>query len=225
MLRKDRAVRLGHNASLTTQSVASRSWRRHGSGVQGRALLRLLKEQTALLHREAECYVRILDADARIDDYRRYLVAMHGYVAPLEQRLVDTLGSERCTKAAWALHDLAALGETTILPRCNDLPRVDDLARALGCGYVLEGSTLGGRYILAKLPPALRALRGRATRYLEGYGSATGDRWKSFGALLESSAIDADIACDAACETFARLIGWLACFEERRTPVPAEAAS
>jgi heme oxygenase len=93
---------------------------------------------------------------------------------------------------------------------------------------VLEGSTLGGRYILAKLPPALAPLRGRATAFLEGYGAETGARWRAFGEIALraiGSAADVDAAEDeavaGACETFARLIDWLALHEPLARPARA----
>jgi heme oxygenase (biliverdin-IX-beta and delta-forming) len=82
---------------------------------------------------------------------------------------------------------------------------------------VIEGSTLGGKFILARLPPQLAALRGTATAFLEGYGSDTGARWRSFGALVEREIATAAAEAEAiagARDAFARLIDWLARFEQ-----------
>lgn len=199
---------------------------RHGVEML-RPVLRELKEGTADLHEEAERYVRILDDDATVADYVRYLRAMYGFHAPLETLLAHDadLGATtfdagtRCQKAAWMLGDLHALGVTDAPDVCTDLPRAGNLARALGVAYVLEGSTLGGRFILAKLPPALAALRGTATRYLDGYGAETGHCWRAFGDLVTravATPLDEAAAVHAARETFAFLTAWLARFEERR---------
>ena len=190
----------------------------------GRPLLRRLKSETAALHELAEEHVRILDQDAAPEDYHRYLVAMHGYHAPLEERFAAHAGLAAAgfeaplrKKRHLIERDLAGLGDLrTAWPACPRLPDIGPLARAVGTAYVIEGSTLGGRFILAKLPPALAPLRGRATAFLEGYGAATGDRWRAFGELVGravGSPAEEDAAVDAACETFARLIDWLALHE------------
>lgn len=189
-----------------------------------RPVLRELKHGTADLHEEAERYVRILDGDARIDDYVRYLSAMYGYHAPIEAALLASAplaavyfdAPGRCVKAHWMRADLAALGHPGEPAWCRDVPAPSTLARALGIAYVLEGSTLGGRFILSKLPPALAAL---PARYLEGYGPDTGMRWRAFGDIVTRalrSPLDEASAVHAARETFSLLISWLARFEQRR---------
>ena len=189
-----------------------------------RSVLRELKNGTADLHEEAERYVRILDADADPDDYVRYLRAMYGYHAPIEASLLaceplaavyfDAPG--RCVKAAWMREDLHFLGPRDEPAVCTAVPQPVTLARALGIAYVLEGSTLGGRFILSKLPPALASL---PARYLEGYGKETGARWRAFGDIVAReirSPLDEASAVHAARETFSLLITWLARFEQRR---------
>jgi len=197
-----------------------------------RSTLRRLKQETAELHARAEQHVRILDDDATVADYRRYLVAMHGYHAPIEQRLaahaaLAAVGYDAAPRQKRTLieRDLARLGDPrTAWPDCHRLPELGPLPRAIGAAYVLEGSTLGGRYILAKLPPALAPLRGQATAFLEGYGAETGARWRAFGDVVLraiGSADDEDEAIAAACETFARLIDWLAQHEPLALPARA----
>jgi heme oxygenase len=201
--------------------------------MRGRSTLRRLRSETAALHARAEQHVRILDEDAGLADYHRYLAAMHGYHAPLELRLGAHAGLAQAgfdaplrQKRTLIERDLAALGDRrTAWPACPRLPEVGPLPRAVGAAYVLEGSTLGGRYILAKLPPALAPLRGRATAFLEGYGTETGARWRAFGEVTLraiSSPADEDDAVAGARETFARLIDWLARHE---APMIARAAA
>jgi heme oxygenase len=86
---------------------------------------------------------------------------------------------------------------------------------------VIEGSTLGGRFILSRLPPAIAAVRGTATAFLEGYGAATGAKWRGFTQLAEHAiagpgappGAEAD-AIAGARDTFTHLIDWLARFED-----------
>ena len=165
--------------------------------------------------------MRILDADATLTDYRCYLAAMLGFHAPIEAvfaahdglRAVGFAAARR-RKSPLLENDLRALGDDPgVLPHCTALPAASTLPRALGVAYVIEGSTLGGRYILAKLPPSLVHLRGRATAFLAGYGPETGDRWRDFAAIVSRALVgpdDAREAVAAAREAFERLIGWLA---------------
>ena len=180
-------------------------------------VLQRLKEVTADLHLEAEKHVHILEPDARPSEYVRYLRAMHGFHAPLEQMFLGNHAlaeagfdaGGRCRKADWMRRDLRSVGDCAELRACESVPEANTLSSAIGVAYVIEGSTLGGRFILSKLPPALAPLRGNATRYLEGYGGETGARWRAFAALVERSPVDLTIAESAACETFGKLIDWL----------------
>jgi heme oxygenase len=97
----------------------------------------------------------------------------------------------------------------------------------LGVAYVIEGSTLGGKFILARLPPALAPLRGTATGFLEGYGAATGERWRSFGGVVERAITTPEEVADAvagARDAFGRMIDWLAQFEQADPARIAEAS-
>ena len=53
-------------------------------------------------------------------------------------------------------------------------------AFALGIMYVMEGSTLGGRFILKNINEALGYTGETGAQYFAGYGNATGSRWKNF---------------------------------------------
>lgn len=187
--------------------------------IAGGAALRRLKEETAGLHEQAERYVHILDPRATLDDYRRYLAAMWGFHAPLERAFAahaglaaagfDAPGRARCDLAA---RDLRALGDARdAWPEAPRVPDTGELARAIGAAYVIEGSTLGGRFILANLPPPIAEVRGTATAFLAGYGRDTGARWRAYGALVEASLppAEVDTAIAAAQATFEDLIAWL----------------
>lgn len=204
----------------------------------GRPLFRALKDGTRTLHQLAEQYVRILDRDATVADYTRFLQAMHGFHAPIEAILArdpaldaagfDARARRKSPLLARDLHQLDPRGPAP--PCCPALPASDSVAHHIGIAYVTEGSTLGGKYILAHLPPQLAVLRGTATAFLEAYGAETGARWRSFTALatqlIETAptrgAVDQAVA--AACETFTCLIAWLAQFERRDIARVAQAS-
>jgi heme oxygenase len=75
---------------------------------------------------------------------------------------------------------LAGLAGEHALP---PFPAPRNRAVALGMLYVLEGSTLGGRLILATL--AERGVVDPKLAFLDPYGAQTGTRWRGFLAVLE----------------------------------------
>jgi heme oxygenase (biliverdin-IX-beta and delta-forming) len=197
-----------------------------------RAPMPVLRVATAHVHTDAERRVRILDTGADLATYAHYLSRMLGFHEPVEHLLAANAtlaqaGFEATarSKQAWLRADLEALGiDPARVPRWRGTVAGDpgDPARAVGIAYVLEGSTLGGRFLLAHLNPELAAQRGRATRFLEGYGDRTGAMWKRFGAIAtELLATDhaLDVAVAAARSTFVELTQWLG-GPDREPPFP-----
>jgi heme oxygenase (biliverdin-IX-beta and delta-forming) len=114
---------------------------------------------------------------------------------PLLRRDLDLLG-------------VAALPEATREPPPG-VPRLDELACALGCLYVLEGATLGGRLISTNLRRVLNLGPGDGAAFFNSYGAQVGERWRAFCVALELGLAEAparDLAAGAAVATF-RLFG------------------
>ena len=103
--------------------------------------------------------------------------------------------------------------EVAALPACPALPPIVDLPTALGAMYVLEGSTLGGRYITKAVRAKLGLTPGDGCSYFASYGDRVGLMWKAFGAAVDAFAAD-DAAREAversADATFAAVDGWFA---------------
>lgn len=198
--------------------------------VAGPALAHL-REETAALHQQAERHVRILDPDATDTTYARYLARMYGFHVPMEDlfardRVLTAAGFDPLGRRKRALlaRDLDALGvDARALPLCAALPSIvtaGDAPGAIGAAYVIEGSTLGGAFILARMRARLGHLIGRATAFLDGYGPETGARWKAFVALAERLLVEREARAAAAASaraTFAALIAWL---DERAADPP-----
>lgn len=85
----------------------------------------------------------------------------------------------------------------------------EGFARAAGCLYVLEGATLGSRVILGLLGRARAQPAAGATRFFQGYGPLTGERWATLGRELQAELGQDEVACNqaltAANETYALL--------------------
>lgn len=153
--------------------------------------------------------------------YRQLLVAFHGFYRPLEEQLaapvtaIPDLQWDRRIKLPSLALDLQALGltgaEIESLPMCQRLPAVQTLPRALGCLYVLEGSTLGGQVVQRLLSERLGAPVADALSFFRSYGRDVGVRWRGFLGCLEGLQDDcgAAEAERGALDTFGALETWL----------------
>jgi heme oxygenase len=172
--------------------------------------VRSLRTATLDLHAAAERHVRILDDDATVATYVRFLDRMHGVHAAVEAALADhtelaAVGFDAPARRKSPLlrADLACLGAVPGEPHCK-IPDVGGIARGLGAAYVIEGSTLGGAFVRSRLRiPAV------PTAFLAGYGERTGPMWKRFVTICETARGDADAAIAAARAMFQALIDWL----------------
>ena len=189
-------------------------------------ILARLKRETAEQHARVEAMLPLLDAGLTRDAYRRVLAAFYGFHRPLEPALWSAPGL-----AALGLHaaerrkvpllerDLRALGlddaALAALPDCARLPDVGTLPHAVGCLYVLEGATLGGRVIERRLVRTLGVDAARGGAFFASYGERVGPMWAAYRAAAARYAEeggDENAVVAAAVETFASLARWL---EER----------
>ena len=182
-------------------------------------ILDALKQSTRALHDRVESRIRVLEADFAPRDYGELLARMWGFYRPVEVRLgavdvwqeLDLDPAERW-KTRLLEQDLARLGvgrdALAHLPICTDLPALDSVPRALGCGYVLEGATLGGAIIARHLARTW----GIRSAFFGSYGSNSGSMWRAFGCALaayEAKTGSADRIISGAGDTFDKLDAWL----------------
>ncbi|WP_223642256.1 biliverdin-producing heme oxygenase [Corallococcus sp. EGB] len=190
-------------------------------------LLQRLKTETRSHHERTEGVLRLMDAHLTPADYRRQLEDFHGLYLPLEARLAGPLSSlEPALELAsrWKTplleEDLRAMGHDAgsiaRLPRAAPLPSLTGLAEALGCAYVLEGSTLGGQLILRHLRRHFGPDAGVGTfAFVRAYGDRVGPMWRAFGAVLtQASQRAASDTFDAAVvqgarDTFDAFAAWM----------------
>ncbi|TCZ59746.1 biliverdin-producing heme oxygenase [Roseicella aquatilis] len=114
-------------------------------------------------------------------------------------------------RRAWLIEaDLAVLGAAPEPSGSSALPPLGSAARALGCLYVAEGSTLGGRH-LARALDGLLPPGGAGRRFLLGHGARHGALWRECCIALEACGADparrAEIL-EAAAESFAAFESW-----------------
>jgi heme oxygenase (biliverdin-IX-beta and delta-forming) len=188
-----------------------------------------LKEETAAAHRQVEDRVPVFRPGFSLDDYGRLLESFYGFWAPLEtnlgllQSLKETeldLGSR--FKSSLLENDLRILGRDPVKARrCDALPAVDSFLRGLGCLYVLEGSTLGSRFIARSLEESLQLREASGASFFNAYGESIGRRWLAFKAFATARVRteEADEVVIAARETFQSFEMWLT---RTRPVVPAQ---
>jgi len=188
-------------------------------------ILDLLRNRTRTLHQQIEQTVDLEKRLESVDAYKNLLARFYGYYDPLEPRLTavsgyDSIGLdlEPRAKVRWLIEDLRALGYSegpiSQFPRCADLPAPNNLAQALGCLYVIEGSTLGGQVIRREVERRLGISPGSGATFFAGYGDETGRRWREFCVSCNSFGDMFPDACEeilaAACRSFTSLKNWIA---------------
>ena len=171
---------------------------------QSDSILNKLRTHTATLHSALEqtpISVALLDEHVSTQNYTAYLQKMRAIVAFYESKvfpaLADTLPdlSER-EKLPLIDEDLKYLSSHT-----SDSPvfkNTDEsepsTGYALGCMYVMEGSTLGGKVILKHASKVLGIVPTQGGSYFAGYGEDTGHYWKTFLQTLQEYSTNHD--CD-----------------------------
>jgi heme oxygenase len=110
--------------------------------------------------------------------------------------------------------DLEALGDGPAgragIPRCLDLPPIRTSADGLGVLYVVEGSTLGGRQLRARLLDA--GFAPEVCHFLGSGGRDVGRLWRDYRAATTSwvreHPADADHVVASARTTFDAVVDW-----------------
>jgi heme oxygenase len=177
-----------------------------------------LRHKTTVLHRVTESAFDLPSVCASPASYAAMLRMMLSIYRPLERRLDRVDWHE--TRIDWAQRkktpllerDLKALGESanvTDRPEAANIP-LQSPAAAIGCLYVLEGSTLGAQFIVKQIEKTLKLTPKTGAAFFAGYGPGTRDQWASFGTAADAYAGEDPVriadAIDAACWTFS-------CFE------------
>lgn len=187
-----------------------------------------LLASTRELRRQVDAELQLLGTRTSWLDYRLYLFRMYGFHAAVERGLGLTVGlpsvipdaGMRNNKLALLAADLVSLGverrDLAQLPRMP-IPSLHELRRALGWMFVVEGSTLHGRDVIAHLTDTLPLEMEAASAYLSCYGAEVEARWARFGAALDAYATRPEVTeviLEGATDCLVRLHRWL----RARTP-------
>lgn len=170
-----------------------------------------IKEATKTPHQEVEKKVVMRIKSVRSEaDYADLLKHFYAYFNRVEQAVAPYITSavlpdlaER-RNASYIKADIEALGGSIDVLPTAVAPEITNAAQALGALYVLEGSIMGGPYIVQMLQ------KGGLTKgfsFFSGYGEASGQKWAAFTQVLNGIAKneeEEEQVLNTAHETFAR---------------------
>jgi heme oxygenase len=150
--------------------------------------LEKLKSQTATAHKNLESLpvsASILSPKMEINDYCHYLSLMHDVHSGIEKTIYPLLEN--------IISDLKEREKTHLIDtdlsflkykKDKNVPVFKkeeiNIPFALGILYVVEGSTLGGRFILKNVETVPGLDQQKGVSYFTGYGNKTGSCWKNF---------------------------------------------
>lgn len=184
-------------------------------------LLSRLKNETAECHARLENALDLMRLDWPREGYVGLLEGFYGYIAPWEDAAAAFMPAhlrdffEGRRKALLLASDLALLtgdhNRASRVTKIERLPSMDSIGRVFGSMYVMEGSTLGGRFIAPHVATLFGLQSGSGNAYFEGYGLRTGSMWNAFRETASANVPSEqyDDAVNAAIATFDGLHGWL----------------
>jgi len=170
-----------------------------------------IKEATKTAHQELEKKVVLrLKAIRSNADYADLLKHFYAYFNAIEKAIAPFITADVLPDYAdrrdssYIKRDIEELGgDVNNLPAVQT-PEITNTVQALGALYVLEGSIMGGPYIVQMLN---KFGVDKGVSFFSGYGEATGQKWGTFISILNNAAQTEEqqaAAIKAADETFAR---------------------
>lgn len=189
-------------------------------------IMERLKEETKTAHQQLEkATVPFIRSATDNEQYEVLLRLFFGYFRPMEEKiqgmvpisLLADIGERRQTVAL--LNDLKNIGAPTEnIPQATNLPEISTIAKAIGAMYVLEGSTLGGRFITQMLMKSLNHHSSEYISFFSGYGESTSDKWKHFTQMVNQYAEKFpdhhQEIIDSASQTFTKFGNWVVLSQE-----------
>jgi len=170
-----------------------------------------IKENTTAAHQKLEgTVVRQLKAIRSNADYAEVLKNFYNYFQAVEQAIAPYITTEvlpdysERRNSSHIKQDIIELGGTVDNLPAVQAPAVSNALEALSALYVLEGSIMGGPYIVQMLNKYGIT---QGTSFFSGYGEDTGKMWGSFTATLNKYGEDESTharAVEVANETFTR---------------------
>lgn len=178
-----------------------------------------LKESTKVNHQLLEKkLVAKMRAIQNTADYTQLLSSFYGFYAGLEVSMdIQTelsflpdysLRRKSCSLAA----DLGALNnELPTIAFGENLPYIKNYLQIIGILYVMEGSTLGGKFIAKMIQAQLKTTEIKGFSFFSSYGDKTESMWQIFKESIDGiclNPIEKEEIVLAANETFLHFSNW-----------------
>jgi heme oxygenase len=177
-------------------------------------IMQTLRERTREHHQRIEGVIAIMSPTLTRERYIEILRKFLIFYRPIEQKL-GAIFAAQCPefdfvsrrKVPLLERDLAALGASPPAATATSPLPLTTLDEALGCIYVLEGSTLGAQLIIQHVQKTLGLDGKTGASYYYGYGASTGKQWQAMRQLITDKTDRADVVVQSACATFDALMG------------------
>jgi len=149
-----------------------------------------IKEATKQAHQELEKTVVLQLKSVRSEaDYARVLKNFYAYFREVEQAVAPYIHSETLPDIAerrnssYLKKDIEELGSDVSELPLAFAPEIKNLCQAFGALYVLEGSIMGGPYIVQMLQ---KYGMDKGFHFFSGYGAESGKMWQAFTQVLNA---------------------------------------
>ncbi|MEJ5053867.1 biliverdin-producing heme oxygenase [Sphingobacterium sp. MYb382] len=170
-----------------------------------------IKEATKEAHQTLEKAVILQLKSIRSDkDYAEVLKKFYAYFRAVEQAVAPFITAailpDRAERrdSSYLKTDIEELGSTVEELPTATAPAIQNVAQAFGALYVLEGSIMGGPYIVQMLQ---KYGLSKGFNFFSGYGENSGQMWGSFLAVFNAipqSEADEQEMLQSADDTFSR---------------------
>jgi len=178
-----------------------------------------LKNDTLINHQQLEkMLVGRMKAIRNTQDYIDLLQLFYSYFGGLEKLIDEQLDQSRLPdydqrrKSSSLANDIIALGGTPQeMADSAALPAISNTLQAMAALYVIEGSTLGGKFISKMIAQQLHINDGTGLSFFNSYGNNTDVMWNTFKDVLNTqstSAQENNVVIETANDTFARFKAW-----------------
>jgi heme oxygenase len=197
------------------------------SDFMSETIMERLRNETKTAHQQLEkATIPYIKQSTDEASYGHVLRMFYGYFSQVEEQIQALIDEsvledikERRQSAA-IIADLKSIGAATEnLATANELPVLKTVPQALGAMYVLEGSTLGGRFISQMLAKQLNRTAADGISFFSGYGEQTDTKWKKFTEMMNEYVINHPLNANeivaAANETFSKFGVWSALCNEK----------
>ncbi|MFD2940245.1 biliverdin-producing heme oxygenase [Flavobacterium notoginsengisoli] len=170
----------------------------------------IIKEATKTGHQETEKKVVLRIKNINNDlDYIELLKCFYAYFNAVEKAIAPYINTvlpdySNRRNSSYIKTDIEELGGSIDRLPVAAATEIKDPIQAMGALYVLEGSIMGGPYIVQMLQK--KGIE-KGFSFFSGYGSESGLKWASFTValnILPQTESDNAKAVDAARETFSR---------------------